>query len=46
LGAAAPFWIAAVLGVVASAVSLLLQETAPRVVSKSESLRAPSSAKA
>jgi MFS family permease len=46
LGPSTPFWIAAVLGVVASAFSLLLHETAPRVVGHAGSLEAPSSVKA
>jgi hypothetical protein len=37
---------AAVLGVIASAVSLLIQETAPRIVGRAETLDASSSAEA
>jgi MFS transporter, ACS family, hexuronate transporter len=46
LGASTPFWMAAVLGVIASAASLLIQETAPRIVGQAETLDASSSAEA
>jgi ACS family hexuronate transporter-like MFS transporter len=44
LGASTPFWIAAALGVVASGCSLLLYETAPRIVGHADSRAAASSA--
>lgn len=46
LGASTPFWMAAVLGVIASAFSLLLHETAPRIVGHAETADVPASAQA